>query len=197
MHREQHLVIFSRYPRLGMGKRRLAKDIGAVGALHFQRLMVSLILRRLGRDKRWTTWLGITPDRSGPWPRGFHTVPQGRGDLGRRMASVVRRLPPGPVVIVGSDIPSIAAADIVGAFHALGSKDAVFGPATDGGYWLVGLRRRPHFIDPFANVRWSSEHALADTMANLADKEVAMLRPLSDVDDGASWRRHTLREVPP
>ncbi|MBN9086742.1 MAG: TIGR04282 family arsenosugar biosynthesis glycosyltransferase [Reyranella sp.] len=197
MHQEQHLVIFSRHPRLGTGKRRLAKDIGAVGALRFQRLMVSLILRRLGRDRRWTTWLGITPDRSGPWPHGFHIVPQGRGDLGRRMASVVRRLPPGPVVIVGSDIPGIAAADIADAFRALGSKDAVFGPATDGGYWLVGLRRRPHFIDPFANVRWSSEHALADTVANLADKEVAMLRPLSDVDDGASWRRHALREVPP
>lgn len=100
-------------------------------------------------------------------------------------------------MIVGSDIPGISAADIADAFRALGSKDAVFGPATDGGYWLVGLRRRPHFVDPFPNVRWSSEHALADTLANLADKEVAMLRPLSDIDDGASWRRHTLQETSP
>jgi rSAM/selenodomain-associated transferase 1 len=196
MHLSRHLVVFARYPRLGTGKRRLAKDIGAVEALRFQRIMLSLILRRLGHDGRWTTWLAITPDRSGPWPRGFRALPQGQGDLGRRMASIAGRLPPGPVVIIGSDIPGIAAADIVAAFRALGSTDAVFGPATDGGYWLVGLRRRPHFIDPFANVRWSSQHALADTLANLADNEIAMLRPLLDIDDGASWHRHALREVP-
>jgi glycosyltransferase A (GT-A) superfamily protein (DUF2064 family) len=124
-------------------------------------------------------------------------MPQGRGDLGRRTASVARMLPPGRVVIVGSDIPGMSAADIDHAFRTLGSNDAVFGPATDGGYWLVGLRRRPHFVDPFANVRWSSEHALANTLANLAEKEVAMLRQLSDVDDGASWRRHALQEISP
>ncbi|WP_231714907.1 TIGR04282 family arsenosugar biosynthesis glycosyltransferase [Enhydrobacter aerosaccus] len=159
--------------------------------------MVSRIVRRLAHDRRWTTWLGITPDRSGPWPRGLPTIPQGRGDLGQRMVSVARKLPPGPVVIVGSDIPGISPADISDAFRVLGANDAVFGPATDGGYWLVGLRRRPHFIDPFANVRWSSKHALADTVANLAGKEVAMLRALCDVDDGASWHRHISREVPP
>lgn len=191
----RHLVIFARLPRLGRGKRRLARDIGAVEALRFQRLMLAGLLRRLGRDPRWTTWLGITPDRSGPWPRGIATLPQGGGDLGRRMARVARHLPPGPVAIIGSDIPEIAASDIAAAFRALGSKSAVFGPATDGGYWLVGLRRRPRFIDPFANVRWSSEYALADTLANLAGKEVAMLRTLSDIDDGETWSRKGRREV--
>jgi rSAM/selenodomain-associated transferase 1 len=189
MRSARHLVIFARMPRLGQGKRRLARDIGPIAALRFQRAMLARLLRRLGRDGRWTTWLGVTPDRSGPWPRAFPTLPQGRGDLGHRMASVARRLPPGPVVIIGSDIPDITTTDIADAFRALGSKDAVFGPATDGGYWLIGLRRRPRFIDPFANVRWSSEHALADTLANLAENEVAMLRPLSDIDDGASLRR--------
>jgi glycosyltransferase A (GT-A) superfamily protein (DUF2064 family) len=110
------------------------------------------------------------------------------------MGRVAHGLPPGPAVIVGSDIPDITAADIAGAFRALGSNDAVFGPATDGGYWLVGLRRRPCFFDPFTKVRWSSEYALADTLANLAGKNVAMLRTLSDIDDGASWRRYQQRE---
>jgi uncharacterized protein len=194
-HFARHLVIFARMPRLGQGKRRLALDIGAFAALRFQRVMLTQLLRRLGYDGRWATWLAITPDHSGPWPRRFATLPQGQGDLGRRMARVTRGLPPGPVVIIGSDIPDITAADIAEAFHALGSKDAVFGPATDGGYWLVGLRRRPHFIDPFTNVRWSSGHALADTLANLADKEVAMLRSLSDIDDGPSWRRRERGKV--
>lgn len=191
----RHLVIFARLPRLGRGKRRLARDIGAIEALRFQRVMLGKLLRRLGRDPRWSTWLGITPDRSGPWPRGVATLPQGGGDLGQRMARVAQHLPPGPVVIIGSDIPDIAAPDVAAAFRALGSKAAVFGPAKDGGYWLVGLRRRPRFIDPFANVRWSSEHALADTLANLAGKEVAMLRTLSDIDDGEAWRVNGRREA--
>jgi hypothetical protein len=63
----QHLIVFTRKPRLGAGKRRLARDIGPVAALRFQYVMLSLMLRRLGRDRRWTTWLAVTPDRSGPW----------------------------------------------------------------------------------------------------------------------------------
>ncbi|HEY3779282.1 MAG TPA: DUF2064 domain-containing protein [Rhizomicrobium sp.] len=161
--------------------------------MRFQRATLSRLLRRIGYDSRWLTWLGITPDGSGPWPRGFPILPQGPGDLGHRMACAARRLPPGPVVIVGSDIPDIAVSDIAAAFRLLGSKDAVFGPASDGGYWLVGLRRRPRFIDPFQNVRWSSEHALTDTIANLADKDVAILRELSDIDDGSAWHAHTAR----
>lgn len=182
----RHLVIFTRQPRMGTGKKRLAKDVGALEALRFQRLMLAALLRRLGRDPRWITWLAVTPDRSRPWPGPFARLNQGRGDLGRRMAGVVRRLPPGPVVIVGSDIPGITEGDIAAAFHHLGRHDAVFGPATDGGYWLIGLRRCSAFLDPFANVRWSTADALADTMANLRGKGIALLRGLSDVDDGLS-----------
>ncbi|MGD9724829.1 MAG: TIGR04282 family arsenosugar biosynthesis glycosyltransferase [Alphaproteobacteria bacterium] len=186
MRLSKHLVIFARNPRLGTGKRRLARDIGPVAALRFQRVILSLILRRIGNDRRWTTWLAVTPDYSNPWPQRYRRLPQGRGDLGKRMASVVQKLPPGPVVIIGSDIPEIATSDIAHAFRDLGHKDAVFGPAVDGGFWLVGLRRRPHFVDPFQSVRWSSEHALTDTLANLPHKSVSLLRLLSDVDDGAA-----------
>lgn len=186
----RHLVIFTRAPRVGQGKRRLARDVGDITAYRFQRTMLAGLLRGVGADARWRTWLAITPNRSSPWPRAVATLPQGRGDLGRRMASVVRRLPPGPVVIIGSDIPGIRAADIAAAFRALGAKQTVFGPARDGGYWLVGLRRRLRFIDPFAHVRWSSEHALEDTLANLAGTEVVLLRTLTDIDDGEDWRRY-------
>lgn len=189
----QHLVVFARYPRLGTGKRRLARDIGAVQALRFQRVLLDRILQRLAGDPRWTIWLAVTPDNQPP-PRSKlrrgQVVAQGGGDLGHRLARVARALPPGPVVIIGSDIPGIRPFHIAKAFHALGHHDAVFGPATDGGYWLVGLRRRPRFLDPFAGVRWSSAHALADTRANLLGKSVAAIDVLSDVDDGASLHRH-------
>ena len=187
---QRHLVIFTRLPRLGAGKRRLAADIGPVAALRFQRTALAATLRRLRRDPRWRTWLAITPDRGGPWPAGLPRIGQGGGDLGRRMARVARALPPGPVMIVGSDIPGIRRHHIAAGFRALGGSDAVFGPAGDGGYWLVGLRRRPRFFDPFGGVRWSTRHALADTLANLAGRRITLLEVLDDIDDGAALARH-------
>jgi glycosyltransferase A (GT-A) superfamily protein (DUF2064 family) len=89
----------------------------------------------------------------------------------------------GPVVIVGSDIPGLNAGLIEQAFRALASHDAVFGPARDGGYWLVGFARRRPIGRPFDDVRWSTAHALDDTLANLRpDLRVAFLPTLTDVD---------------
>ena len=104
------------------------------------------------------------------------------GDLGQRMRRLFAGLPPGPAIIIGSDIPAIEGEHIAHAFRLLGSNDAVLGPATDGGYWLIGLKRTPSLLAPFAKVRWSSPHALADTLANLKGKSVAFAATLSDVD---------------
>jgi len=77
---------------------------------------------------------------------------------------------------------------VAAALRALGRADAAFGPAADGGYWLVGLSpRRP--ARPFASVRWSTRHALADTLGNFRRHRVALLRTLHDVDTAADWRR--------
>lgn len=186
----RHLVIFAREPRLGRVKRRLASDLGALAAWRFHRLTTEALLRRLGPDPRWTCWLAVTPDSAarhgGPWgmacPGLARAIPQGPGNLGRRMARVLGVLPPGPVVIVGSDIPGITANHVAGAFRRLGDHDWVLGPATDGGYWLIGARRRPAFRLPFAGVRWGGPQALGDTLANLAGQEVAQVETLADVD---------------
>ncbi len=190
---QQTLVIFARLPRMGTGKRRLAADVGAVEALRFQRHCLTTTLRKLAKDPRWRTWLALTPQASSMRHARVHTISQPRGDLGRRMGTVAQSMPSGPVVIVGSDIPDISRSHIAGAFRALGSHDVVFGPAADGGYWLVGLRRRPRFINPFAGVRWSTPHALADTRAKLAGRRVALVETLDDVDTGADLRRHLQR----
>jgi rSAM/selenodomain-associated transferase 1 len=175
------LIVFARAPRLGQVKRRLAREVGAVAALRFHRTQLARLLRGPGRDKRWRTELAITPDRlRGSWRRP--TVPQGAGDLGQRMARALGRHR--RAVLVGCDIPGLRAADIAAAFRALGRAHAVFGPAADGGYWLVGFGpRRPPA--PFAGVRWSTEHALADTLARCAPHPVALLRRLRDVDTAA------------
>ncbi len=194
MIRRGHLVVFAKAPRLGTVKSRLAADIGTVAAWTFYRRTLAAVLRRLAGTATWHCWLAATPDRAaakpGLWPRGWTVIPQGPGDLGTRMGRVMHDLPPGPVVIVGTDIPEIRPDHILRAFVALGRHDAVFGPAGDGGYWLVGLRRHPRVPDVFRNVRWSTEHALADTLANLGPGQTtAMLEELEDVDDGESYGR--------
>ncbi len=201
---EGHLVIMVRAPRLGVGKRRLARDLGALAAWRFQRHMLDRLLSRLARDPRWTTWLAVTPDRAVPWAAHWaaawaapaRVIPQGGGGLGARMARLLRERPPGPVVVVGSDIPDLDARHVARAFRALGRHDWVFGPAADGGYWLVGARRRRAPWRPFEAVRWSSRHALADSLANLAGARVALLEELHDVDTGADLARSLSLSLP-
>jgi rSAM/selenodomain-associated transferase 1 len=188
MNADRHLVIMARAPRLGAGKRRLARDVGALAAWRFQRRMLRQVLCRLGGDPRWTTWLAVTPDRAvgkpAHWPRRTRVIPQGAGGLGARMERLLCARPPGPVVVVGSDIPDLDAGHVAQAFRALGRHDWVFGPAADGGYWLVGARRRRAPWRTFEAVRWSSRHALADSLANLKGARVALLEALHDVDTG-------------
>jgi len=182
-------VIFARRPQFGLGKRRLAADVGDVEALRFARGALDRLTRTLGPDPRWRLWLAVTPDRPLDWVRAGIAVPQGQGDLGERLTRVIRALPPGPVVILGSDTPTVTRADVADAFRALGPNRAVFGPAPDGGYWLIGLRRGLGERLPFDGVRWSTPDALADTLGNLALGRVAMLREQEDIDDGPALRR--------
>ncbi len=185
------LIVMAKSPRAGRAKRRLAASIGAIPATRFYRTSLAHTLARLARDPRWQTLLAVSPDSeaSAPfWPRGIERLPQGQGDLGHRMQRLFRGLPPGPAIIVGSDIPAITTSDIAKAFRLLGNADAVFGRAPDGGYWLVGLRRTPRLLAPFAGVRWSGPHALADTLGNLKGR-VAFAATRSDVDTEEDYRR--------
>jgi hypothetical protein len=200
-----HLVIMAKSPRLGRVKRRLGRDIGDVAAAGFYRNCLSHTVLRLAQDRRWRTVIAVDPDRDVTkafWQsrRRIARLPQGQGDLGRRMQRLFAALPPGPAIIVGSDIPAIRPAHIAAAFRRLGGADAVLGPAPDGGYWLIGLKRSPRVLRPFADVRWSSAYALADTVANLDGKRVAFAATLSDVDIAEDFRRERAsaeRLIPP
>ncbi|WP_436642942.1 TIGR04282 family arsenosugar biosynthesis glycosyltransferase [Microbaculum sp. FT89] len=186
------LVVMAKQPRAGRVKSRLARDVGAVEATRFYRVTLQRLIRRLGRDRRWTTVLAVSPDSAAGdpvWPRGVPVIGQGGGDLGVRMQGVMDRLPPGPAIIVGSDIPGIEPAHVADAFHSLGRHDVVFGPATDGGYWLAGMRRRPRVPRLFDAVRWSTRHALKDTLRNCGGLSVGFAATLSDVDDVGDWRK--------
>lgn len=178
----------TKIPKPGAVKTRLGAGVGmGPAARWFRRQSLSLI-RRLSADPKWETILAVAPDREGlearVWPPHIPRIRQGSGDLGDRMGRVFRALPPGPVVIIGADIPGVARPDIAAAFRALSRADAVFGPAEDGGYWLIGLargrQRAPAGL--FNNVRWSTAHALADTEASLGDARIVHVRTLRDVD---------------
>ena len=173
------VIVFARAPRLGTVKRRLARDIGDRAALRFHVATLTSLVRDLRRAKRFAVVVAVTPDR-GHLPFRCAAIPQGRGGLGDRMSRVLRRFR--RVVLVGSDIPDATASDVRMAFRALGTADAVFGPAADGGYWLIGLGpRRP--ADLFGASRWSTEHALSDTLVQFRHHRVGFIRMLSDVDN--------------
>jgi rSAM/selenodomain-associated transferase 1 len=187
------LVIMAKSPHLGRVKRRLGREIGDVAAIRFYRSCLAHTALRLARDPRWRTLLAIDPDcdiarRFSALPTGLACVKQGKGDLGRRMQRLFAGLPPGPTLIVGSDIPALRPIHIAEAFARLGRADAVLGRAPDGGYWLIGLKRTPKVLAPFARVRWSGPHALADTLANLEGMRVAFAATLTDVDTEKEFR---------
>ncbi len=185
------LIVMVKEPRPGRVKTRLGRDIGMTAAAWWFRHQTRALLRRI-EDPRWQTVLAVSPDREGLqsriWPAHLTRWAQGQGNLGDRMARMLARAS-GPACVIGADIPGICRTHIAQAFSALGDHDAVFGPAPDGGYWLIGLkhpRRQPPGL--FRNVRWSSHHALADTKATLRDHRIAHVATLRDVD--------TVRDLP-
>jgi len=179
------VILFARAPRLGQVKRRLAAGIGNVPALRFYRNALGRMLRELRRLRGFEVVLAITPDRAAIRPAPpFAVIGQGKGCLDIRMSRAFRRYPRRLVLLIGADIPDLDNAILRAGAKALRAHDAVFGPAADGGYYLVGMgARRPAL--PFSAVRWSSPHALADTLKNFAHRRVARLRVLQDVDTKA------------
>ena len=123
-------------------------DIGDVAALRFERAMLGAAVApawprpALAAAPRGDA--GPQRRRAGGCGRAACAIgPQGAGDLGVRMRRALAACPPGPAVLVGADIPALGAAHIAEAFRLLGRHDLVFGPAEDGGFWLVGARRSP------------------------------------------------------
>ena len=112
-------------------------------------------------------------------------VDQGAGDLGARMARVAA-----PCLIIGSDCPAISPRLLRAAAGALEESDVVIGPATDGGYYLIGMANPMPFL--FDDMEWSTPRVFADTIARLASRGIGLgvLPELSDVDTGedlAAW----------
>ncbi|MEM5469173.1 TIGR04282 family arsenosugar biosynthesis glycosyltransferase [Celeribacter marinus] len=192
----QKLVLMLKEPHPGRVKTRLGRDIGYVEAAHWYRTEALRTIRRL-RSPKWDLILAVSPDNAGQssrvWPAHVPRIAQGHGDLGKRMARLLRALHPHPTCIIGSDIPTIRPHDIETAFRGLGSYDATIGPSPDGGYWLIGLKNTRAVPSGFLNhVRWSSHFARADTLESCPDLTWHIGRTLNDIDtrdDLIAWMR--------
>ncbi len=198
------LVIMAKVPVAGRVKTRLAREVGVVRATMFYRHAMRGVIARLAAQPFWRTVVIVDPDSgiaSRMLPPGVVRAGQGCGDLGRRMQRPMRALPPGPVCLIGTDVPDIAVADIRRAFRLLGGADVVFGPAEDGGFWLAGLKRMPRVIDPYrGRVPWSQADTLARVLANLTGYRVAFAPRHHDVDTAADLARNRgryARRIPP
>lgn len=182
------LSIFARLPVPGEVKTRLIPALGAEGAARlYARLLAATILA--ARESGLDFELRVT----GGEPSLFHAIygedlsviPQGEGDLGERMARIEA-----PGLIIGSDCPAMSAPLLIAAAGALSERDVVLGPATDGGYYLVGFKRPMPFL--FNAMEWSTARVLPETLSRLAERRIgpAILPELSDIDtaeDLAAW----------
>lgn len=191
------VIVFAKYPEPGRVKTRLIGQLTAAQAaeVHLCCLRVTLecvtavreaevVLAGSPGDAAFGELLGFN---SGTGRQsGLRIWPQGEGDLGDRLRSAVDRAfgeGAGKVLVVGSDCPGMTPADVSRAFGELDRHDVVIGPALDGGYYLLGLRRRLDGL--FESIDWSSPRVMAQTLAraSVADATVALLPERRDVDD--------------
>jgi rSAM/selenodomain-associated transferase 2/rSAM/selenodomain-associated transferase 1 len=195
------VVVFAKAPTPGRVKTRLAADIGAKEATRIYRTLGRHTVDALRRGP-WRLMVYVDPPDSNALSEvrswldldGIASRPQASGDLGRRMARAFEECfdDADAVCVVGTDIPGIDAATVARGFAALDRAGAVFGPATDGGYYLVGLDRpRPGLFD---GIEWSTASVLDETLerARRAGVPVALLDAKTDVDTLADVPEHLL-----
>ncbi|MBT5920694.1 MAG: TIGR04282 family arsenosugar biosynthesis glycosyltransferase [Flavobacteriaceae bacterium] len=178
------LIIFAKNPVLGQCKTRLAKGIGPENALAVYRILLqhtAQTTRNLKVDKEvfYTDFI----DNEDLWdPRFFHKNKQINGSLGEKMlAAFEAGFKKGyhKIVLIGTDLISLEASDINEAFHALEKDSVVFGPAQDGGYYLIGLSQtRPEL---FQNIPWSTHEVLSKSIERLTCT-YQVLQEKNDID---------------
>ena len=186
--KDPRLVIFARLPEAGKVKTRLVPAVGEAGAARiYARLLEHTLAEARASDlpiELCTT--GGEPGAFREWlGEGFAITQQGEGGLGERLARVEA-----PALVIGSDCPGISAPILRAAADALEERSVVLGPASDGGYYLIGFHEPVPYL--FTDMEWSTPSVFAKTLARLAARGIgpAILPELSDIDtpeDLAAW----------
>jgi rSAM/selenodomain-associated transferase 1 len=198
--------MLARWPAPGRCKSRLVPGVGRARAAAIQARLTQHGLAAAAEARRALTGSGLQvvlaasglgPRAAARWGRLLgvdRVVAQGSGSLGLRLQrQLLRGCREGAaaVVLIGSDLPALAAEDLVEAFQVLEHRALVLGPAGDGGYWLIGRRRATPQL--FTGIDWGSDRVLAQTLqlAGQAGLEAALLAERHDLDRPADldpWR---------
>lgn len=187
------LIVFAKAPMAGFAKTRLIPALGEVGAAHLADRLLAHALAQACAAAIGPVELCCWPDTSHPafqnlaQVHGVTLSDQGEGDLGEKMARALGRAlqTHQGAIVMGTDAPGVDALYLQDAAAALQYQDAVFGPALDGGYTLVGLRAaQPALFDAMP---WSTSSVMGETRLRLARLGIAHaeLAVLSDVDEPA------------
>jgi hypothetical protein len=187
------VLVFAKAPLPGLAKTRLSPALSPYGAARLAQRMLHATLEQVRAAALGPVELCCAPDTNctafveAERLHGVRLVSQGDGDLGERMARALHRTLNGyrRALIVGTDAPTLDAAYLRQAAAELLEHDAVFGPAEDGGYVLVGMRRPLHRA--FEGIAWSTPRVMAQTRERLRELGVAHaeLATLADIDEPA------------
>jgi hypothetical protein len=192
-HHRDRLIVFTRYPVPGKTKTRLIPILGPAGAAELQRQLTEKTFRTAQAfASKYPAALQVCYDGGSEeqmrrWLRPHVLFSMQRpGNLGERMAAAFQdafRGGCGRVVLIGTDVPDLSIRHLETAFDALEDRDVVLGPSTDGGYWLVGLKRPTPIFD---NIPWGTGEVLAQTLSVSRDRGLSTygLDPLTDIDRG-------------
>ena len=188
------LIVFLKYPETKKVKTRLAKNIGARQATELYREMASFIADSFSDSKKWETFFFYTPEKRKKeileWLGGRDAFffAQEEESLGQRMSHAFGKcfsLGFRNIVIIGTDCVMITEDDVETAFSLLsgGEFEAVLGPATDGGYYLLGLSRKTDAL--FEDMQWSSARVFKETEERMRKSGLrhAVMKELSDIDE--------------
>ena len=178
------IIVFVKNIKLGKVKTRLAKTIGDQGAFEAYSELVKVTEKateNITTDKRIYFSEAIVETK---WKNDYKAVQVG-ADLGLRMKNAfITGFENGynRIVLIGSDLPDIDSKHLQNGLDALKNNETVFGPAEDGGYYLIGLNKMHNFI--FENKPWSQSNLLKETLKELEQKNISysLLETLNDID---------------
>jgi rSAM/selenodomain-associated transferase 1 len=178
-------MTFTRNPELGKVKTRLAKGIGEQNALEvYIKLLehTESVLQKINTDK--CVWYSVSVRQNDIWPEdSYQKKAQFGNDLGERMLNAFKdafQQQYKKVIIIGSDLYDLQPKHIEEAITALDNNDIVIGPAQDGGYYLLGMKRLHE--KAFAPKDWGTDTVLADTLKDLDNQNIHLLDTLNDID---------------
>jgi rSAM/selenodomain-associated transferase 1 len=191
--KKEVVLVFQKNAILGKVKTRLASGMGEARALEIYRHLIQSTYSVL-EDVAvpvWTYFSDYIPETVNP-PIAKSFVQDGQ-DLGERMAhAFARSFESGmdKVVLIGTDCPTLQSHHLHEAFEALTHSDLVLGPATDGGYYLIGMKRRADYL--FEGITWSTAEVLSQTLALATAHGLnsILLDELSDIDTQEDWERY-------